>query len=376
MSNYQRWDGGVLMSAVAETQRWWKFSDYEIREGWIRPTKGAQLMAHDAFHDFTPSGPASAPAKSPTRRPYSALLEIDALARKRSDREGYEARLTGAILDHCAAHGLLGIALDRTERVVFSPRVEDEARHGIPELGRVVVQRGYQRSGGRWELVPPRVGEGSSAPVGSCPRIDYERHALFVRPEVSVANRVTREIRSASLAKGWAPYFPDVPSGQEETFEYPALFSDEFWRLYAEPIDELIHAVRNFAFAIRCVQHCLHPDPALPADLQRTLREALPTELEKLNQWLSRVSPAIALQDDGELVATWVASSLLSMMAVLAHLDLTSRGRILTCVECRRVFYSRARAAKYCSRTCRQTTHTRNYRARLRAASSPPTGGR
>jgi hypothetical protein len=254
--------------------------------------------------------------------------------------------------------------------VIFAPRIEDQARHGITGLGRVVVQRGYQRSGGFWEPTPPRIGKRSRGSVGKCARIDFDRDPLFVRPHALVANRTTREVETMSLAEGWAPYFPDVPRGQAETFEYPPLFSHAFWQMYSEPLDELIHAASSFAVSVMSIQQSLSPDPHLPAEVEQALGESLSAEIARLNQWLGRASPAIVLEGDRELRSTWTGSSLLSMMAVLAHLDMTSRGRILHCSECNRVFFSMAATARYCSATCRQTTHTRTYRANKRARES------
>lgn len=214
---------------------------------------------------------------------------------------------------------------------------------------------------------PPRVGPPSLAEDGTIPEIRYDQQRLFEPPHAVIADPVSQETNREKLSDSWARYFPDIPAGTEESYDYPALFSEQFWREYAEPVSEFIDVADRFAFAVNCVQTSLDPNPELAPDLRRHLQASLQLELGKLNRWLTHVSPAVAIRGVDEVETTWVCSSLISMMAVLAHFDLTSSGRILSCLECNRVFYSRATAAKYCSSTCRQTTHTRSYRARLRA---------
>ena len=72
-----------------------------------------------------------------------------------------------------------------------------------------------------------------------------------------------------SLAEGWAPYFPDVPEGEEEDFDYPPLFSERFWTGYAEPIDEFMWTAGSFALSVSSIQLSLHPNPCLLSESVR-----------------------------------------------------------------------------------------------------------
>ncbi len=156
------------MTEAASSRNWWRFRSYEIRDGFIRPTANSRLETYDVFEGFTASGTSKGGhAKRPERRPYSGLLELDEVSRRRHSLENSEATMCDAILAYSSSYGLLGTGLERTERVVFAPRVEDPECHQISQLGRAVVQRGYQSSGGRWESLSPRVRPTSLAKNGN-----------------------------------------------------------------------------------------------------------------------------------------------------------------------------------------------------------------
>ncbi len=48
------------------------------------------------------------------------------------------------------------------------------------------------------------------------------------------------------ITKTWARFFPGVPAAKRPTYQYPEPYSEAFWRLYAEPIDDFLAAARMF----------------------------------------------------------------------------------------------------------------------------------
>jgi hypothetical protein len=41
-----------------------------------------------------------------------------------------------------------------------------------------------------------------------------------------------------SISEGWGLYFPEVPEAEKDNFNYPVPFSQRFWRLYGEPLED------------------------------------------------------------------------------------------------------------------------------------------
>ncbi len=44
------------------------------------------------------------------------------------------------------------------------------------------------------------------------------------------------------LPTTWGRFFPDVPEAERDTYPYPAPCGPEFWRLYAEPVEDFLRA--------------------------------------------------------------------------------------------------------------------------------------
>ena len=64
------------------------------------------------------------------------------------------------------------------------------------------------------------------------------------------------------ISKTWAQFIPDIAKDEKETYRYPMPMSDEFWGLYAEPVD----AFFNGANALwRTIQDLIHIKPIATA---------------------------------------------------------------------------------------------------------------
>ena len=121
------------------TGGWWRWTRYEIRDGYIRPAPGSRLESYDPRDIWLSTRP---PAKSSNQRrsgepPYQSLLrllgeleyrrpgdapldfkpaQVDLLLAPLTDES--EAKL----LEWCAQYGLLGILLHRTVQITLAPR--------------------------------------------------------------------------------------------------------------------------------------------------------------------------------------------------------------------------------------------------------------
>ncbi len=62
-------------------------------------------------------------------------------------------------------------------------------------------------------------------------------------------------------------------------------------------------------------------------------------------------------------------ASLLGAFATMVLIDLTEKRRPRICKNCDKLFVTKAYKGTYCSDTCRNTAHKRQYRKRLREKS-------
>src|SRR6267142_2242056 len=91
--------------------RWWRFTKYEIRDGYIRPAPGAELQPADpwvAYRDSRQGGTRQAP-------PYESLLGVlrnlsFQVSKTAEETERVELTPEGsrALLGWCETYGLLG----------------------------------------------------------------------------------------------------------------------------------------------------------------------------------------------------------------------------------------------------------------------------
>ncbi len=110
---------------------WWRFSKYELRDGYIRPAPKAELEEYDpwaAYHaswNYDPDSATPYVEQRTSAPPYQSLLTLfhefrfDALGEP--DPESVEK-----LLAWCAEHGLLGILPQRTLMVTLASRYYPE----------------------------------------------------------------------------------------------------------------------------------------------------------------------------------------------------------------------------------------------------------
>jgi hypothetical protein len=318
--------------------RWWRWSRYELRDGYIRPAPGARLSVYDPWKRWLDNRPLG--RRSDDGTPYRALLNMlrsleyrqnsgDEIELKPGETDMLLGRLSAdseqAILKWCATYGLLGILLHRVLQVDLTPRRDHQIR--------------YVRIGIGWKEVEWKAEN---------PFTPFSEARAIVQPLRGVG------IAVEPLSETWTRFFPKVPIGQRETFAYPEPLTDSFWEIYAEPLQDFLsgaRALNELLFAIR---------------LQRTRNlRALHVGLTGgpaivINSLVAPSGLGAAIGRRGRIGLNWVGNSLLASLATMLLEDL-SKAKALQC-PCGQLFVSNAYQAHYCSRRCRWRFEQRNFR--------------
>jgi predicted RNA-binding Zn ribbon-like protein len=314
--------------------RWWKFDQYAIEDGYIRPAPGASL---GAFDPWTAHQDGATP-------PYIQLVRLvselprDPLV-KHHDASG---ELRSGVLDWCRRNGLLGLLLHE----VSSARLGDWA-----------VQRGstgWSQSYFPWEPGP------------------YEPPWGEVFGESVIGEHFYQS------EDYWKKFFP----GRVDGFQMLPL-SDEFWSAYAEPFDDFLRVARWFANAIDAVgapeDSPVIEQEELKSKTGKIHRQEVRLDqsgaIDRLNRLSSGVTPVVTLnhKDYGQ---SWRSHSMLGYLAMQALQDLLGGERILLCAHCGHTFRSAHHSARFCSKLCANRQHQREHRKRNKRKKSAGNRGK
>ena len=330
---------------------WWRFDRYEVRDGLIRPALKARLEQYDPWQDYRKARL----GRKERRAPYQLLLDVLerlAFVPGTGDRRFALTKDSEALLlKWCSAHGLLGVLPHRTQMVVLSPRWEPRVlriRSDRKEL--VPTLRRYFRTSTGWSRVHEQRSSRRRIDPGQQKDLVAEEQLpkLWPPPSALLQNMQTGQWDQEPLSKSWWRFFPDVLEGEKETFGYPLPLSDEFWRLYAEPIDDFVAAaliLREALWLLRRTKS--HQQEA------ESQEDAFRAGVSRLNLLSAPVRLGLKVEDDGSLRQVWTAPSLWASFAMMALQDLSGRRRVLMCRACGRLFVSGAHQALYCSDRCR-----------------------
>jgi hypothetical protein len=159
------------------------------------------------------------------------------------------------------------------------------------------------------------------------------------------------------LDKTWRRFFPTVSRAQARNYPYPLPYTDEFCRLYAEPLGDFVKAVRFLAGAIR---RLTAPD----GDGRATKDVAL----ETINLLRRSNTPVLEEDGQGKLNQIWETPSLLASFAEMFAQDLTYGRTTRLCEGCQLPFVSSAYQARFCSSKCRWRHNKRKLRQKPKPA--------
>ncbi len=362
---------------------WWRFSKYQLRDGYISPARGARLETYDPWAAYWES------REKRLAPPYQSLLDL-LRAVKWTDPGGGDSRLVrpGApellrpevvqqLLGWCSTHGLLGILPQRALLVTLAPRFQPVTQGNPKGSTRQLrlVQQEFVRTSTEWVVnerkdvpVPMRSRQDWAALKGRPGPLVFEPG--WNRPRVILQDLTGRGLIEEPLRKTWARFFPGVSRSADE-YSWPAPLSPAFWRLYTEPFDDFLWAMITF----RSILHDLERAGRSPKfDVRNEGRAGL-------HALLTSVSPVLDRGKGHEWKQRSVSMSLLGSFAMMALLDLTEGWRVHECSVCKRAFVSDAWQARYCSARCRHTAQKRAFRVkkmrleRQRAKASPQSSG-
>lgn len=332
---------------------WWRAEEYVLQDGYIRPAPGAAFVRYDPWDHYRL---ARQHGKQEDLTPYQELLKLaDIRFVFNQGRFVVEADDAQKLLEWCNRYGLLGVLLHRVQEVRLAPRWHRMVLLPSPKPNVLFpTQRHITRAATGWRS------QYIQRLDGYVIRDEPDREGSLVeeglRPADMTAGAWVRKIDAfdwqwESLSKTWVRFFPDTPREERETREYPLPLSEEFWREYAEPLDQFVNAVRALEDALRYLQE--------PTEVRRGR--------DKINALAGDVNLTLLTSEEGFRQA-WVSTSLLGTLAAMAIFDLSGGKRVLRCETCGRPFVSGAPTARYCSPTCRQTAQKRAYRQRIREA--------
>lgn len=334
----------------AAAGKWWRFTGYEIRDGYIRPAPDAQLETYDPWEAYQRTKRRGKEVLPPYARFVNLAVYL-------MSHDLTEARRH--IADWCATFGLPGTLLHQVRTVTLAPRWLSITRD---EQLLVPTQEQFVRTSTGWATRRTRFQamdlaqaktldlDGSLVAHASAPeawsRVGVLRHPLK-----------SAEVVQETLRETWARFFPDVPAEEAETHAYPMPLSEEFWRAYAEPYGTFLDALQCIREALWDLEHHRPQRKHQPSDFKLVWDGK-----RLLDHLLAPASAAIVPQPDGTFTQEWVCGSLLSAFAMMALQDLTEKRRVRRCDACQRLYVSQHPGALYCSSLCRWKVQKRRQR--------------
>ena len=354
----------------APAATWVRFSSYRIVNGYIRPAKDARLEQYSPWTLYRRPAASDEVAEAPHRALLEMIPRLDRLTIPDSTQE--------LILDWCRRYGLLGILHQDTHMAVLAPRwrgsmpgmlVHNEANVRLlqPVARRLIRNpRGWgdrSETGSRL-YASDQLDDGELVRQGQPLPAQWQEHG-WDHPW-SLRRASGGEWLRQPLASTWGRFFPDVPEPERETYDYPVPGSPEFWRLYAEPVEEFLQNAATLHRTLNTFQ-ILTSGP--PADEPRVDPTSAHQAVAQLDSLFSGVHPILHFASDGSAHLQWNGASLLGSIAMMAVQDLLAGSRMLVCANtpCGELFLAHKYQAKFCSDRCRRTAQKRAYRQRLAA---------
>ena len=356
-----------------QESEWWRFERYELKGGKVCPAPNAKGENYSPWATYE-----SGKLTTKGRSPYTELLTLvsvlglsppdnydSLLGQGSADVEScmkkkWSADQIGAILTWCSKWGLLGLLPHRVSRIALSENAK-LSNYGYVDprlrtLGSDATLHDYgwvhQRLNGVWES---------------------HLHGPAEHPSVIVSNP-TFEVRSLTEAV-W-PYFPSVPKNRAESFQYPRPQSREFWRRYAEPVEEFLQWAAIFAHEVARMSPKFVAENSARAAKARTLlpghrippplndRTVHLSTLPQMNALVEPIGQFVGWSDDySEIRLRWRSPSLISWFALMAIHDTRAGTRVEACRACSQVFSTNSYQALYCSEGCAWRDRKRKARA-------------
>lgn len=353
--------------------KWWHFDRYIVRSGFICPAPKAKLKEYDPWEQYWSSQRKH--GKDAVASPYVKLLNSYNSLPDRKDKGQRRTHKdqTESLLEWCAEFGLLGVLLQRVQRVVLAPRWQPDLLTWAPGRGSgkrrtVKLLRPqlceYLRVNDGWMRVRSVIADDPDTGI----RVETkkllaslvqqkDRPRNWPNSSATVLDSITGRVwRQEPLARSWGTFFPGVPPREREVYMYPVPGSEEFWRAYCEPIESISGAVAILRGIFEALGALKDGDPDWEKDEGLTFEPLL-----QLNALITSVNPVLSVE---RRTVTWQAPSLLSALSIMMVQDFLGESRLLCCEGCGNAFTAVAYQKLYCSSTCRQRIVKRRQRSR------------
>jgi hypothetical protein len=168
-------EGAVGGIADVFSNRWWRFDQYEIEGGYLRPSQGARLLEYNAWSMYQDQVERDRP-----ERPYKTLVELaERIAKDPRNRAWMHGDLCSENAEDlrawASANGLMGLLLQRTMQVSLAPRwfslKETGASVNVDGRAQAVMamREAYVRTPGGWSTASDAAKTGSSSPTSPEP---------------------------------------------------------------------------------------------------------------------------------------------------------------------------------------------------------------
>ncbi len=351
---------------------WPRFDEYEIRNGYIRPTAAAKERGLIRGSGDVRAKRDDEVSRSKRWQPALGLIEfgdlLDANVRWNSERArpdslgSFTSPLTDRderqIVEWCNTHGLLGLLLHQVEAVFLYPRYQKST--DLPGF-LVPTYRRYVRVGTLWyeggdtdDEQAKRDGSPDVAEGDVVPTTDLKEGWLVSRVIVrSIEGSLNQRLRYSSpelqpLDRLWARYFADVSQSPVATKQhpYPVPGSEEFWGAYAEPVFDFLRVAQLLA---DCAKGLGKAGRRRGKDREdHAVNEA--GARETLNLLAEPVQFKLA-GSNGEYSQKLQSPSLLGDLAAMVIAD-AGQSRIVVCEGCGKIFATDAYQMKFCQETC------------------------
>jgi hypothetical protein len=320
---------------------WPRFEAYELEDGLIKPKAGAKVEWYDPWFEEEKRR-----AEGGGESPRNSLLRIADRIERSSLRSIVEApshaewlgkKETRDLLEWCAQNGLLGLLHHQIILVRLPP-----SRLHFSALGWIA----------RTELlnseVPVDTPRGAPAPADQPPVAADPSQGIY-------RGIVNGDIDTEPLPGRWSRFFPDVPLEQALS----SFASEKSWRLYGEPLGELVTAVTALSLALKDVA-IMQASGVRSATVGQ--RGRYHWSFRDIAMIASVATPSPYMDEHLKPRPRWLSPSLLGSVAMLTLLDLYGGHAAVVCKNCGTVFLSKAPQAKFCTKRCRDTYHKREWR--------------
>lgn len=348
---------------------WWRFSKYILDNGMIRAAPGADLIKCDPWADFRQAhaGIHGAPeGKRQMDPPYKSLINLVERSRVSEPHES-------EILQWCAGHGLLGLlphrALSATMVARWSSLMDNPtatmfaSTYGFKKGDLLPTVSMFYRTNTGWNEYIYQSRPVKSPRSAKRGEIVLDRYLSpdCPRPGVVLQDLGDFRIIQEPITSSWSQYFPEMP----DWMPHPPLLSDDFWKIYGEPVHEFLGGAVMLSRAIKMLTKARGQDVR---EMSQEDQFEFDRAFKEFNALLSGVSPAVLAPEPRALKQSWTSKSLIGSLAMMALIDLTA-GNIYSCQNetCGRTFVTTAYQATYCSPRCRNTSLHREMRHKKKA---------